>query len=204
MIFLQKIFEDKIDEEIHKQFVRFSPGNFPDRGTMKISLIKGNLKVWASYDLAKDISRIIAESADKIQITGKVIKSKKKVEFDEEVSSERLIELIENNEYILLNLTAGIYSLKVGKSIPKPGKGLKNNWCKAILPADRLKDFAFDFDMKKKAEITHTVIIDEIIIPKEYEDDFEKARLFSKRKGKLTRKIVVDGEEIQKETSFEI
>jgi hypothetical protein len=204
MIFIQKIFENKVDEEIHKQFVRFSKGTFKGRGTMKLSLVKDKLKVNASYDLAKDISRIIAGLSDKIQITGKVMKSKKKEEFDEEVSSERLLELMDDYEFTLLHLTAGEYSLKVGKSIPKPGKELKNNWCKAVLPADKVKDFAFDFDIKKRAEITHTLIIEDIIIPKEYEDNFEKARLFSKRKGNLIREIIVDGEEIQKETSFEI
>jgi len=72
------------------------------------------------------------------------------------------------------------------------------------LPSENAKDFAFDFELKKKAEIIHDIVVEDIIIPEEYAGDFEKARLFSKRKGKIIRRITIDGEESQSETNFEI
>ena len=40
MLFTDKIFENKVDEQIHKQFVRFSIGTFEDRALMKITKSK--------------------------------------------------------------------------------------------------------------------------------------------------------------------
>ncbi|MBT4334221.1 hypothetical protein HOD61_00165 [archaeon] len=202
MIFVQRLIENKPTADDHKQLIRFSKGIFKTRSASKINIVKGLLKVSASYDLAKDIARMIANTSNKISIKGKVIKSKKKEEFDEVVTKERLLALIEENDFFLLHLTAGDYSLKVGKSIPKPGKELKVNWCKAVLPVENAKDFAFDFELKKKAEISHDFVIEDIIVPKEYVDDFQKARMFSKRKGKIIRRIIIDGEETETETEF--
>lgn len=65
------------------------------------------------------------------------------------------------------------------------------------------KELAFDIqnDFKKSLAV-HTYIISEIIMPKG-EKDFEKIRLLAKRKGKITRKITLDKQEIVKEKDFE-
>ena len=59
MLFTDKIFNGEIDEQIHKQFVRFSIGTFEDRALMKIVKSKDFIKLTASYDLMKDLTKII-------------------------------------------------------------------------------------------------------------------------------------------------
>ena len=54
----------------------------------------------------------------------------------------------------------------------------------------------------KKIEIKHDIVIEKIILP-EGEKDFAKIREMSKRKGKIVRKIDVDGKEAVKEAEFE-
>ncbi|MCD4760032.1 hypothetical protein K8R33_04030 [archaeon] len=202
MLFTNKLFKQEIDQEVHDNLIRFSLGTFEDRALMKITIAKGKLKVDASYDLLKDITKIIAENIDKISIKGKVIQSKKKDEFDKEISGEELKELCEKNTFVLLNLTFGEYSVEVGKTIPKPGSALKKNFCKCILPITLLNNFT-DLKDFKKLEISHTFVIEEVIVPEEYKNDFAQARIHAKRKGKLIRKIVLDKKESQKEIEFE-
>jgi len=99
-------------------------------------------------------------------------------------------------------------SLKMKKKLPKPGKSgeakIDDKFC--ILEADlkywlKIKDF-FMLPDCKKAKISHTYIIEEIVMPKG-EKDFAKIREMAKRKGKLIRKEEVDGREDKKELEFE-
>ncbi len=202
MLFTDKIFKKKIDDSVHESLIRFGKGTFENRALLKITVSKTNLKLAASYDLVKDLTIAIAEYADKIEVKGKVMKGKKKEEIDEEMTGTQLKKLCEENTFILLNLEFGEYSLKVGKSLPKPGKELKNNFCKCVLPVEildkltELKDF-------KKLEISNTFKIDDIIVPDEHKEDFEQARLNAKRKGILIRKTILDKKESEEKSEFE-
>ncbi len=202
MLFTDKIFKKKVDESVHESLIRFGKGTFEGRAVMKISFSKGNLKLNASYDLIKDLTKIVGDYSDKVKINGKVIKGKKKEELDEEISGLELKKLCDENSFILLNLEFEGYSMKVGKTLPKPGKELKPNFCKCIFPVEvldkitELKDF-------KKLEISHTFKIDEIIVPEEHKEDFEQARLNAKRKGTLIRKIIMDKKESEEKVKFE-
>ena len=66
MLFTDKIFNGEIDEQIHKQFVRFSIGTFEDRALMKVVKSKDFIKLTASYDLMKDLTKIIGENTEKL------------------------------------------------------------------------------------------------------------------------------------------
>ena len=59
----------------------------------------------------------------------------------------------------------------------------------------------FDIPSFKSAEITHTFLIKEIIIPKG-EPDPAKMREMAKKKGIIIRKIIVDEKEEIKEKEF--
>jgi len=202
MIFTNKIFESKIDESVHNQFIRFGPGIFENRALIKITITKDKLKLNTSYDLVKDITWIIAENFDKIEAKGKVIQGKNKQELDKELSGEELKKICEENTFILLNLNFNNYSIKVGKSLPKPGKKLKENFCKCVLPLKLLKEFT-DKENFKKAEISHTFIIEKINIPNQYKNNFAMARKMATRIGKIIRIIKIDGKEEKKEINFE-
>ena len=68
-----------------------------------------------------------------------------------------------------------------------------------------VKDLAFDVNKDyKRVFIKHTFEINDLEIPKEYLNDFVKARLYAIRKGKLIRQVNIDGEQVKKEYILEV
>ena len=132
---------------------RFGPGKYENRSLLKMTVPKGVLKVNCSYDLIKDLTRVIGENVDKVSVNGKVFYSgKRKEELDEEISGADLVKFCDECEFILLNIEFSGGSLKVGKSLPKPGNALKGNFGKAVLPLD-FAGKLIDAEFKKKLEL---------------------------------------------------
>ncbi|MFH1376127.1 MAG: hypothetical protein ABIH25_00660 [Candidatus Woesearchaeota archaeon] len=202
MIFTEEMLNGKVDDNIHGQLTRFGKGTYKNRALIKINIIKDKLKVNTSYDLMKDLTIIVAKNFDKIKISGKIINGKNKEEIEKEVSGQELLEICKNNDFTILNLDFEDYSIKVGKSLPKPGSSLKDNFCKCVLPISILNELTNKKDFKK-AVITHTFIVEEIIIQEEYKNDFAKARKYAKRKGKLIKNSIIDKKEEIQEKDFE-
>ena len=63
------------------------------------------------------------------------------------------------------------------------------------------KSFVFEKPDFKEAEINHTFLINELILP-EGEKDFAEMRKMAKRKGKIIREAVIDGKEVNSEKEF--
>jgi hypothetical protein len=96
-------------------------------------------------------------------------------------------------------------SAKGAGSSKNPDKKAKIDFCKLKTTDKSLVDnLIFDSDIPdfKKIEIHHDIIVENIIMP-EGEKDFAKIREMAKRKGKIIRKIDVDGVEKVKEVEFE-
>lgn len=203
MMFIKKIFNKITDEDIHKQFTRFSKGEFPSRAVMKITVSKESFKMNFSYDLLKDVIELTATQIDKAEVTGKLIKGKKKTEISSTVSAEELKKLCEENDFVLLDLVSSSVTIKCKKSLPKPGKIPDTKFASATLPLILLKEFVFDIDEKfKQALIAHIVNITDIIIPEEYKNNPEQARIHAKRKGTITRILDIDGKHEEKTIEF--
>jgi hypothetical protein len=112
--------------------------------------------------------------------------------------------------FVLVKFTVPDVMLKMKMSLPKPGSisekfatlKVDNKYAEAVA-----KNFLFDiaegFDVTKfkSAEVKQTFFIEDVEIPKEYQDDFALARLHAKKKGKIKRTVIVDGEE---KKSYEI
>ena len=200
MTFIKKIFEDKIDDSVHRNFIRFSKGTFYNRALTKLKVSKNKCNIYASFDLANSLVKIFSSMISTAKISGRLIKKGKKSEIDEEVTSDQLNKIIDENDYCLIDISINEYLLKCKKSLPKPGKALDPKFCSATLPVDKIKDLIFDINENfKQAQISHIFVINELSIPKEYEKDPEKARIFAKRKGRIIRKIILDGKEITRE-----
>ena len=204
MTFIKKIFENNVDnnvdDKVHRQFTRFSKGVFENRALTKIKKSKDKFTIYASFDLANDLVLIFSGFIRETNISGRLLKKGKKQDIEEKVNSERLKNLISENDYCLIDINENSFFLKCKKAIPKPGKNLDPKFCSAALPLEALDELTFDIKENfKRAEISHTYIINEIVIPKEYENDPEKARIFAKRKGKIIRLIKIDGKEIKSE-----
>tara|TARA_Y100000310_G_scaffold108954_1_gene107318 strand:- start:1104 stop:1760 length:657 start_codon:yes stop_codon:yes gene_type:complete len=213
--FVKKIFEGNIDEEVRGQFKRFGKGNYERRFLIKYNKTK-KLKVQSSFEYANDFVSFVNEGKD-LEFSGKILsredlrngeKPKKKgSSFVYEISKGSIKEF-ENAFFYLLDVDESGIVLKIKKSLPKPGKSaekIDDKFCVMQLNLeefDRVKEtFFWDVPAGKKVVIEHTVSINEIDIPKDEEDPV-KMREKAIRKGKLIRKINVDGKEIVKEVEF--
>ena len=91
-------------------------------------------------------------------------------------------------QFILLNVKSDSCSLKCGKSLPKPGGKIKEDFCSATLPLEAAEEFEYATGKNfKEAKIKHMLNIKEIEIPKEYLNDPAKARVNGIRKGMRSR-----------------
>lgn len=109
------------------------------------------------------------------------------------------------------SMKIGEEELKIKPKAPKSAKPStkgeetpKVDFCK-LLTCDKeiIRSVLFDVPENfKKAEITHNFVITDIILPKG-EEDFAKMREKAKRKGKIIRKLDIDGKKQETVVDFE-
>lgn len=228
-MFIKKIFQNQVDENVHRQFVRFGKGTFPGRAAIKITRQPEKIKIGTSFELSSDVAEFVAEISNST-FSG-IVMSKEDIKpiFEkngldiigtkklgllvynvENINSKVILEIKDKAYTFLLDAQGPGIFLSSKKKLPKPGKSgdakIDDKFCQLELDTKfwpQVKsEFAFDLPDFKKALAVHTYTITDIIMPKG-EKDFEKIRLLAKRKGKIIRKITIDGKEIVKEKDFE-
>lgn len=135
---------------------------------------------------------------------------------DTEMSGNEILGLLDKFPKIFFALSFDCEgtSLKIKPKAPKSGKPGKKGEERPKPDFCRLKtsdgkaagDFVFERRDWKDAEVTHDFLITDIIIPDELKDsdDFSRIRERARRKGRIERRSVIDGEEITSETDFEL
>jgi len=217
--FIKKIWEGKVDEATHDQFLRFGKGEYRKKAV--VSARKGTkIKLNASFELVNELVSFVAENSEQIRVKG-VIFSKQKLPFkgrttakgtyaykvDQEFSSAELKDILDKCYYALLDCEGDGLILKVKKTLPRP-KGDKINIKFCMLTAEDKhwkglkKEFLFGLPDGKRYDIEHTYVIDKIIFPTGEEDPVQ-VRLKAKRSGKVIRKASVDRKETTTEKEFE-
>src|SRR3989338_6334144 len=224
MNFIKKVFDKKIDESVHSQFVRFGKGIYNNRAVIKLQKGKDSIKFNSTFEYANDFVELIFNSVDKASVSG-IILSKQEInglngkkkagayEYDinREISANEIKELLKKAYYILIDIKAEGIEFKCKKKLPKPGKGgegkVDDKFC--VLKAEvkhfsKIKDEFFPDvpENTKKARASHTFEITEIVLP-QGEKDYEKIRVLSNRAGKLIRHLEIDETETKKEIEFE-
>lgn len=145
-MFIKKIFENKIDDSVHKQFVRFGKGAYPGRAVIKITNQPNKIKIGTSFEMTNDMVEFCSSFEQNSKISGIVLSkndisdlmkqknikgnSEKKSgglyyqnNIDEqEIDSKALNELALNSYACLLDIESRGISLKSKKKLPKPGK----------------------------------------------------------------------------------
>ena len=232
MNFIKEIFEGKKNESSHLQFQKFSKGIFKDKALIKVKNANGKFTIYTTYEFSNDLVRNLAEKIgeEKVQITGAIISTldldkeisfKTKKQFmgvkqyiiDQSIKGEEILDLLKKFPKVLFALSFGFKDeiLKIKPKAPKSSKPKNNedkisvDFCKFITKDKNLiKEFVFEKEDFKEAEIFHDFLIEEIIIPKELEKekDFAIIREKSLRKGKILRKAIIDGKEIKTEKEF--
>lgn len=230
--FIKKIFLNNADESVHKQFVRFGKGDYKGRAALSLWKT-GKIKLGGSYEHANDFVNLAAEFGggkasgvvlSKQQISSilseSIIKGNSETKKgglffennieEQNLTGEQIKKLVENSYAALLDIEGFGFSLKIKKKLPKPGKSeelkIDDKFC--ILEADlkflpEIKEaFFWDIPDAKKAKASHEYIITELITPKG-EKDFEQIRLKTRRKGKIRRKLDIDGQTQTREFEFE-
>ena len=213
---MKKVVEKNTSEEEKKYFLRFGKGNYERR--FLISFNKGKrIKIKGSFEWASDFVKFIKGEKD-VVFSGKVFmkekipgrdSKKKGSSFVYEINEEKLDEF-ENAYFYLLNVKDEDIILKVKKSLPKPGKDaekIDDKFCSLDLDLKYWeavkKTFFWDVGEGKKCTIEHTLEITDIEMPTDVSDP-SKIRELAKRKGKIIRKIDLDGKEIAKEYDLEV
>tara|TARA_Y100000034_G_scaffold86406_1_gene103614 strand:+ start:6319 stop:7038 length:720 start_codon:yes stop_codon:yes gene_type:complete len=137
--------------------------------------------------------------------------------YDKEMTGNQIIDLCNkiDKAFFALSFISGDTTLTIKPKSPKSAKGVsseKKKDKKAKIDFIKIKttdkeladNLIFDDEAQdfKKIEIKHDIIINNIIFP-ENEKDFAKIREMAKRKGKIIRKLDIDGKEVVKEAEFE-
>jgi hypothetical protein len=138
---------------------------------------------------------------------------------DKEMSGNEILELCDKvpSAFIGLSFSVGDSELKIKPKAPKSAKPSskgdsvpKVDFCKLKTTDKSIVDgLIFDEEAKnfKQIEIRHNFIIEEIVISDELKreagDDFALIKEKALRKGKIVRKLNIDGKDIVKEKEFE-
>ena len=233
MNFIKRVFENKIDEETHVQFQKFSRGEFRDRAVIKVKNVKGKYTISTTSEFANEFVEMVAErlGKEKAKVTGSLISTSdigNKIDFQskkqfmgvkqygisKEISGDEILSLKKKfpRVFFALSFDSGKGDiLKIKAKAPKSAKpknkdeAPKPDFCKLITNDEKIaKDFVWEKDFKD-AEIFHDFIIDSIVIPPDLknEKDFAIVREKSLRKGKIVRRGTIDGKELKEETNLE-
>lgn len=135
---------------------------------------------------------------------------------DKELSGNEIIRLLNKFPKVFFALSFDVpqdeTQLKIKPKAPKSGKPgkkkeekLKVDFCKLTTKDSEIaKFFVFENPGFKNAEISHTFVINEVIIPEGLKsgNDFARIREEAKKKGKIIREAVIDGQKIKTEKEF--
>ncbi len=182
-----------------------------------------------SNDMARMMAELLGHN--KTKVTGVIVSTRdlkselkytsikqfagvKQYILDGEMSGTEIIELLNKlpTAFFALSMKVGNSEIKIKPKAPISGKpstktdaAPKADFCKFYTTDKKLMEaFVFDgevLDAVKKAEITHTFSITDIILPKG-ETDPQKMRENAKRKGKIIRQIKIDDKAVKKEVEF--
>ncbi len=227
MNIMKKIFEKKVDDSLHRQFVRFGPGTFEARGVVRVKIGAKKMRMWTSFEYGNYILKYIADHTedDSIMIKGKIFsKTDFKLDFekihekkkgfyistiDAQLPTENLQKIVKDlaDEYILLDVTTSKATFKIKKSPHNPRGKFDDKYCKISLDNEFMplvEDLLFGLKGKfKEAIVDHMIIITEVVADEKLlQKDATAARLAAKRKGKLVRNLTVDGETEVTEVDF--
>ena len=230
--FIKKIFEEKIDNEVHLQFQKFSRGNFEDRAMIRAKNSKGNYSVATTYEYANELVKGLGRKLgnEKTNVTGVIVSTLdltgiisfssikqfmgiKQYVIGKEMSGSEIVSMIDKlpKAFAALSFTVNNTELKIKPKAPKSAKPSTKGQAKPKIDFCKIKTndkeivqgLLFDIEINsfKNIEVKHNFVIDEIIMPIG-EKDPAQIREKAKRKGKIIRKIVVDGKEINNEKEF--
>jgi len=229
--FIKKIFNEKSDNFVHLQFQKFSKGFYKNKALIKASKSNKGYSINTSSEYANELVRNVAELINenqKVNVTGIVVSTrdltnelnfKNKKQFmgvkqyiiDSEMNKKEIIGICDKfpTSFIGLSFSFDETELKIKPKSPKSakpstksGEQPKVDFCKLKTNNESLvRNLIFDIPDFKKLEISHDFEITGLEIPKN-EPDPLKMRENTVRLGKIKRRMVIDGKNIEKSVEF--
>lgn len=233
MNFIKKIFDGKIDNSIHRQFQKFSKGEFGNRALIKARRSGEKYTISTTAEFANELVRKAAEKLGgaKTGVTGAIVSTsdlKEDLDFkeikqfqgvkryliDKEMSGDDIILLLDKfpKSFFALSFKCEKDSttLKIKPKAPKSGKPGKKgskkfnpNFCK-LITTDSEWGKSFVFENPNfKTAEITHKFMIDDIVKPEGEEDFARIRELAKRKGRIIRESIIDEKEDRKEFEFE-
>lgn len=228
----QKISEGRKDEDVHREFVKFSKGVFDNKYLLDAKKQKAGWSIKAGAEFANFLVKTCASKAQgEIHLKGVIVSTmdlRKEVPFphgdvkqfmgikqlviDTKTTPDKLLSLMEKQPkaFYALSFVSGSNELKIKPKAPKSAKPAsggekepKAEFCSLKTSDYEISNSLF-FDMPdfKEISVNHSIVIKEIELPKG-ETDPVKIRENAIRKGIIRRRIIADGKETVKEYPFE-
>jgi len=229
---INKIFSDEVDGEVHDGFVKFSRGRYENRYLLegKKQVTKWSVKSsaeFANYFVRRGLEGVSGSVNVKgvIVSTNKELKSEinfnlsgeksyrgiKQFLVDTSLEPKKILVLMDKypKVFYALSFKTEDFELKIKAKAPKSGKPGKEgddgpvaDFC-SLKTTDKsiIDDLFFDFSGWKEIKVNHTIEISWIDVDMSIEDPVEM-RERAVRKGKVIRKVVVDGVEKVSEKEF--
>ncbi|MDD5012721.1 MAG: hypothetical protein PHQ66_03720 [Candidatus Nanoarchaeia archaeon] len=200
MNFIKKVFDRKIDEEVHGQFQKFSRGEFRDRAIIKVKKTGDKYTISTTAEFANEFVRLVAGKLgdEKAKVKGALISTLdlaggisfqsrkqfmgiKQYGIDREMSGTEILEMLEKFPKVFFALTFDSGKgdiLKIKAKAPKSAKPKNKDeapapdFCKLITNEKSIaEDFVFEKQNFKLAEIAHDFMIESIVVPDELKNE---------------------------------
>ena len=228
MNYIKKIFNNEIEESIHKNFIRYSVGLFQGPMITFKKTTSQKLTIRTSYHFLKDFLKLIPKfsNLEKIHIKGKIIHNESlnslfeelgntysnvrnikgiyTYEFEFEAETEKFCKLFCNYN-LIIEIKNDKFHLKTKNTMPKINKSFEANFLKFKFNKKDIeiieKDFLFGIEKDKKYKkiaISHEINIEKIVLPKNKKLHFDEIRKLSKRKGTLKRIMIFNDDKKNK------
>ena len=228
-VFLDEAGEN--DQEIHEAFIKYSRGTFEAKYILTGKKQKDKWAIKTSAEYANYlVKRCLADVQKPLKIKGAIISTldiKDKINFEidkvknymgikqilinTEIDPSDILELMDAfpRAFFALTFKSEKNDLKVKAKPPKSAKPSskgdkkpKADFCSLKTTDPQMTtDLFFDYPEFKEISVEHTIVIEDIKIPKNVEDPVQM-RENAVRKGKIIREIMVDGNEFKEEKAF--
>jgi len=208
------------EDWMHELFLKYGRGEY--LGPVCWAQVKKLVKFKASVEYANALGYVLALQGGIFEVKGSIFgksdfrgdleslgldfddasKQKKGLYvavLDDELGSDVLVQVFERLPQVqpLLNLRGDSGKLKCKKKPPKPGKEKDLEFAKGQVVGEGfgklVEEVYFDLEAFREATVENTFVVDELLIPEGMAAS--EARVKAKRKGRLIRKVVADGNE---------
>ncbi len=228
---MKSIFDGNMNNDVHDAFVKFGCGRFENRYLLEGKKQKNGWSIKTSAEFVNALVEMcLADVQEPLDVNGIIVYTIdlsndikfpiervkkfmgiKQFVVDTKVEPEKLRELIEKypRAFYALSFKTNGCELKVKSKAPKSAKPsasgekeAKPDFCSLKTPDEKIiNELFFDFSNFKEIKINHVIEINKIELPVGI-DEPVKIREMARRKGRIIRKIVVDGREEIKEKEF--